>query len=71
MRTCFEIAIYTGCRVSDTNMPLRDIDLEAKTITLEKPKGGAERAFTVPMREELVPPLYAIETGTNRRTDRL
>jgi len=55
MRTCFEIAIYTGCRVSDTNIPLRDVDLEAKTITLEKPKGGAERAFTVPMREELVP----------------
>jgi integrase len=55
MQTCFEIAIYTGCRVSDTNMPLRDIDLEAKTITLEKPKGGADRAFTVPMREELVP----------------
>jgi hypothetical protein len=36
-------------------MPLRDIDLEAKTITPEKPKGGAERAFTAPMREESVP----------------
>ncbi len=55
MRTSFEIAIYTGCRQGDTNIPLKDIDLEAKTITLEKPKGGAERAFTVPMREELVP----------------
>ncbi len=55
MRTCFEIAIYTGCRLSDTNIPLKDVDLEAKTITLEKPKGGAERAFTAPLREELVP----------------
>ena len=55
MRTSFEIAIYTGCRQGDTNIPLKDVDLEAKTITLEKPKGGAERAFTVPMREELVP----------------
>jgi integrase len=55
MRTCFEIAIYTGCRLSDTNVPLKDVDLDAKTMTLEKPKGGAERAFTVPIREELVP----------------
>ena len=55
MRICFEIALYTGCRLSDTNVPLKDVDLEAKTMTLEKPKGGAERAFTAPIREELVP----------------
>ena len=51
----FGCLTYIQLHSNDTNMALRDIDLEAKTITLEKPKGGAERAFTVPLREELVP----------------
>ncbi|MGA3182583.1 MAG: tyrosine-type recombinase/integrase [Verrucomicrobiota bacterium] len=69
MRTCFEIAIYTGCRLSDTNIPLKDVDVEAKTITLEKPKGGTERAFTVPMREELVPLFTRLkQERTNEQT---
>jgi site-specific recombinase XerD len=55
MKPCFEIALYTGCRLGDTNVPLKDVDLKEKTIMLEKPKGGEERGFTAPLREELVP----------------
>ena len=54
MRTCFQVAFYTGCRLNETRLELHnDVDLENRTITFRKPKGGEKRAFTVPIRDEL------------------
>jgi site-specific recombinase XerD len=71
MRTCFEIAIYTGCRLSDTNIPLKDVDVEAKTITLERPQGrhgtGLYRAVAGRTRA----PFYPAQSGAGQRQDGL
>jgi hypothetical protein len=53
MAISFEIAIHTGCRQSETQIALRDIDLKRKTITFANPKGGRARAFTVPLPSAL------------------
>ena len=34
MRTCFEIALYTGCRFSECEIPMENIDLTTGTIRL-------------------------------------
>ena len=54
MRTCFQVAFYTGCRLNETRLHLQqDVDMAGRTITFRNPKGGPNRAFTVPMRPEL------------------
>ena len=55
MSDCFTIALHTGCRISETAIPMKCVDLERKTITFPSPKGGITRAFTVPMPTALVP----------------
>lgn len=59
MQACFEIAIYTGCRLSETQIALGDVDLKRKTITFASPKGGRSRAFTRDLPEALEPLLKA------------
>ena len=57
MTIAFEVAIYTGCRLGETNVILSDVDLGPKpTITFRDPKGGVggNRDYTVPLRDELV-----------------
>lgn len=48
----FEIALATGCRLSETAIPLNCIDFKQGTITFPHPKGGEHRAFTVPILGE-------------------
>lgn len=52
MSVAFEIAIRQGCRLRETSMPLRDIDLNRRTITFNA-KGG--KRFTTALHPELVP----------------
>jgi len=54
MRTSFEIAYHTGCRLKETRLPLSCIDLEAETMTFPEPKGGSGRAYTIPIPEGLL-----------------
>ena len=63
MSISFEIAIHTGCRESETQIELSNIDLARKTITFASPKGGKDRAFTVP----LPPALEPLFRGLKRR----
>ena len=55
MRTSFEIALHTGCRLKETRIPLSCIDLKTGTITFPAPKGGTGRSYTIPIPAGLVP----------------
>ena len=56
MRIAFEIATYTGCRLSETNVILDDVDLLKGVLTFRDPKGGTggNRDYSVPLRPELL-----------------
>jgi len=49
MQVSFEISLATGCRLQETSIPLECINFEEETITFPSPKGGPEKAFTIPM----------------------
>jgi integrase len=55
MRDCFEIALNTGCRLSETAIPMSCVDMDRQTITFPCPKGGSNRAFTRPLPKALEP----------------
>ena len=55
MQHAFEIALHTGCRLRETRIPLRCIDLTENKITFPSPKGGEDRAFSVLMPSALRP----------------
>ena len=55
MRYSFEIGLLTGCRLRETAIPLRYINLERNTITFPSPKGGNKKSFSVPIRNDLRP----------------
>ncbi len=68
MQISFEIAIHTGCRQSETQIDLRDVDFKRKTITFANPKGGKARAFTVPMPSALEPLLRSLKDSGAKYT---
>jgi len=49
MQVSFEISLATGCRLQETSIPLECINFDKETITFPSPKGGPEKAFTIPM----------------------
>ncbi len=56
MRTCFEIALYTGCRFSECSIPMENIDLDGGTIRLRDAKRKEDdprKYFTVPIHTKL------------------
>jgi hypothetical protein len=53
MRDSFLIALHTGCRLRETIIPMNCIDLAGETITFPAPKGGEEKAFSIPMPKAL------------------
>lgn len=55
MRDSFLIALHTGCRLRETMIPMNCVDLKANTITFPSPKGGEEKAFSIPMPTALRP----------------
>lgn len=68
MRVCFEIALFTGCRLRETQIPLRCIDLDADipTITFPSPKGGVAKAFSIPVPTALIPMLREMKKEKRR-----
>lgn len=55
MQISFEIALNTGCRLRETRIPLNCIDFVENKITFPRPKGGEDRAFSIPMPTVLRP----------------
>lgn len=55
MKTSFLISMHTGCRLRETRIPMKGVDIKNRTIFFPAPKGGRKRAFTAPMPEQLVP----------------
>lgn len=68
MQLAFEIALHTGCRLSDTTISMKDIDLERHTITFQKPKGGKKRAFTTKFSIGLLPLLERLKADGRDKT---
>ncbi|MEY2510794.1 MAG: hypothetical protein QOE26_1557 [Verrucomicrobiota bacterium] len=50
MRDCFLIAMRQGCRLSETAVPLREIDLRTGTITF---RGKGNRMHCAPLHDDL------------------
>jgi integrase len=66
MTTCFEIALNTGCRLSETQIDFQHIDFKGKTLTFIHPKGGEDRAYTIPLPVAITPMLKRIkESGAS------
>ncbi|MGH7951285.1 MAG: tyrosine-type recombinase/integrase [Limisphaerales bacterium] len=55
MQIAFDISLHTGCRLRETRIPLNCVDFKEDKITFPTPKGGEERAFSVPMPSALRP----------------
>jgi integrase len=55
MQTAFDISLHTGCRLRETCLPMNCIDFKEDKITFPSPKGGEDRAFSVPMPTALRP----------------
>jgi hypothetical protein len=69
MRVCFEIGLFTGCRLRENRIPLTCIDLEAAvpTIPFPSPKDGQRKAFSIPIPSALFP-LFCEMKKERRRT---
>jgi integrase len=68
MRTAFDIALHTGCRLRETRLPLNCIDFAENKITFPSPKGGEDRAFSVPMPSALRPLFERIRKSRKKST---
>ena len=55
MQVAFAIALHTGCRLGETRIPLDCVDFKENKITFPCPKGGEDRAFSIPMPSALKP----------------
>lgn len=55
MQVSFAIALHTGCRLRETQIPIHCVDFQENKITFPSPKGGEERAFSIPMPSALKP----------------
>jgi integrase len=61
MQVSFEIGLHTGCRLRETRIPLSCVDFRECKITFPSPKGGEDRAFSIPMPTVLVPLLEKLK----------
>jgi len=60
MQIAFDISLHTGCRLRETRLPLNCVDFKENKITFPSPKGGEDRAFSIPMPSALRPLLQRI-----------
>jgi len=74
MRVAFEIALYTGCRFSECEIPMENVDLESGTLRLRDAKRSdtdPRKFFTVPIDDNLRPTLTRLKTDGAEVTCRL
>jgi site-specific recombinase XerD len=60
MQVSFEIALHTGCRLRETRLPVDCLNFAENKITFPSPKGGEDRAFSIPMPSALRPVLQRL-----------
>lgn len=53
MQVSFDISLHTGCRLRETRLPLNCLNFKENKITFPSPKGGEDRAFSIPMPSAL------------------
>ena len=68
MQVAFDISLHTGCRLQETRLPLNCIDFKENKITFPSPKGGEDRAFSVPMPSALRPLFERIREAKQKLT---
>ena len=68
MQVAFDISLHTGCRLRETRIPLNCIDLVENKITFATPKGGEDRAFSIPMPSALRPMFERMVKGKIKYT---
>jgi integrase len=66
MQVAFNIALHTGCRLRETRIPLACVDFREDKITFPSPKGGEDRAFSIPMPTAIRPLLSRLATEKRR-----
>jgi integrase len=68
MQIAFDIALHTGCRLRETRLPSNCINFKESKITFPSPKGGEERAFSIPMPSALKPLFESIRKTKKKFT---
>ena len=68
MQLSFEISLNTGCRLRETRIPLACVDFRENKITFPHPKGGEDRAFSIPMLSAIRPLLERLANEGCRYT---
>ena len=68
MQVAFDISLHTGCRLRETRLPMNCIDFKEDKITFPTPKGGEDRAFSIPMPSALRPLLQRIRKANRKFT---
>jgi len=68
MQRSWQIAMATGCRLRETVIELRNVDLAGGSIHFPKPKGGRGRAYTIPLPASLRPLFEAMTARGERKT---
>lgn len=68
MQVAFQIALHTGCRLRETRIPVDCLDFREDKITFPSPKGGEDRAFSIPMPSALRPLLEGIRKSKRKAT---
>jgi len=68
MQVAFQISLHTGCRLRETRIPLSCVDFKEDKITFPAPKGGEERAFSIPMPSALRPLLERLRKTRRKYT---
>lgn len=64
MQVAFALPLHTDCRPRETRIPLNCVDFAENRITFPNPKGGEDRAFSIPMPSALKPTLERQRKGT-------
>jgi integrase len=68
MQSAFDISLHTGCRLRETRLPMDCLDFIENKITFPSPKGGEDRAFSIPMPSALRPLLERISKTEQKFT---
>ena len=68
MQIAFEIGLHTGCRLRETRIPLACVEFRENKITFPHPKGGEDRAFSIPMPSAIRPLLEGLAKEKCRYT---
>jgi integrase len=68
MQWAFDISLHTGCRLRETRIPMDCVDFKEGKITFPAPKGGEDRAFSIPMPSALRPLLERMKQENRQFT---